>query len=146
MAVEKQTTIKVPAEKAFSYLADISKHGEWGQAAHKQQITKTSEGPIGKGSTFKSIGHQFGTNEDTVTITEHQPNQHLVYESDGKAGLIRHEFNVTPASDGVQVSKSMEVIKPKFPFTIFAPIVKTFVLPGALAGDLARIKAKLEGS
>jgi hypothetical protein len=44
------------------------------------------------------------------------------------------------------VTKSFDMVRGKFPFTIFFPLVaKPFILPGALAGDLERIKAKLEG-
>ena len=135
----QQVTINAPAEKVFGYVADISKHGEWGSPSQKLQVEKTSAGPVGQGSTFKSTGQQFGTQNDTVTITEYVPNQKVVYESQGKAGHIRHSFDITPAGAGVQVTKSFDVIKAGFPFVIFQPIVKTFILPGALKSDLERI-------
>jgi len=144
--VEKQITINAPAEKVFTYLADITKHGEWGNPGQKLHVEKTSEGPVGQGSTFKSVGQQFGTQNDTVTITEYVPNQRVVYEALGKAGHIRHSFDIKPADGGVQVTKGFESLKAKPPFSLLLPIVATFVLPGALSGDLQRIKAKLEGS
>ena len=142
---EKQVTINVPVEKAFAYLADITLHSEWGEAQHKLDITKTSDGPVGQGATFRSIGHQFGRNEDAVTITDYVPNQRVVYESSGSAGDIRHSLSFTPAGSGVQVTKGMEVVQAKFPFSLFAPIVTAFITPRGLARDLERIKAKLEG-
>ena len=144
--VEQQITINAPAEKVFNYLADITKHGEWGNPGQKLQVEKTSAGPIGQGSTFKSVGQQFGTQNDTVTIREYVPNQKVVYESQGKAGILRHAFEITPSGNGVQVMKSADVVKAGFPFVLFQPIVQTFVLPGALKSDLERIKAKVEGS
>ena len=143
---EKQITINAPAEKVFSYLADLTRHGEWAQAQHRLEIEKTSDGPIGQGTVFRSVGHQFGRNEDTVTITEYVPNQRIVYESAGKAGLIRHSFDLAPAEGGVQVTKGFEAVQAKFPFSLFLPVVSAFVQPGALNGDLQRIKAKLEES
>jgi uncharacterized protein YndB with AHSA1/START domain len=145
MAVEKQITINVPVEKAFAYLADISKHSEWAQPSTKLEVTKTSDGPVGQGSTFASVGHQFGTNHDTVTITEYVPNQKVVYEADGNAGVIRHAMTFASADGGTQVTKSFDVVKAKGPFVVFAPIAKMFVVPGGLQGDLERIRAKLEG-
>ncbi len=142
----QQVTINAPAEKVFSYVADISKHGEWGNPSEKLQVERTSAGPIGQGSTFKSVGQQFGTQNDTVTITEYAPNQRVAYESQGKAGHIRHSFDITPSGSGVQVTKSFDVVKAGFPFVIFQPIVKAFILPGALKSDLERIKVKVEGS
>jgi uncharacterized protein YndB with AHSA1/START domain len=145
MAVEKQITINAPVEKVFGYLADITKHSEWGQAGHKLEITKTSEGPVGQGATFASVGHQFGTNNDTVTITEYVPNQKVVYEAEGNAGVIRHGFTLASADGGTQVTKSFDIVQGKFPFALFAPMAKMFVVPNGLQGDLQRIKAKLEG-
>jgi uncharacterized protein YndB with AHSA1/START domain len=144
--VQQQITVNAPAEKVFNYVADISKHGEWGNPGQKLQVEKTSAGPIGQGSTFKSTGQQFGTQNDTITITEYVPNQRVAYESQGKAGLLRHSFEIAPSGSGVQLTKSADVLKAGFPFVIFQPIVKAFVMPGALKSDLGRIKAKLEGS
>jgi uncharacterized protein YndB with AHSA1/START domain len=145
MMPEQQITINAPAEKVFNYLADISKHGEWGKPSQKLQVEKTSEGPVGQGSTFKSVGQQFGQQNDTVTIAEYVPNQRVVYESQGKAGHIRHTFELSPSGGGTQVTKRVEVVKAGFPFVIFQPIVKAFILPGAMQSDLQRIKEKLEG-
>ena len=142
----QETTINAPAEKVFNYVADISKHGEWGNPGQQLHVEKTSQGPLGQGSTFKSVGKQFGTQNDTVTITEYVPNQRVVYESQGKAGHIRHAFDIAAADGGTRLTKSFEVVKAAFPFALFLPIVQTFVLPGAMKSDLERIKAKVEGS
>ena len=146
MAVEQQIVINAPVEQLFLYLADITRHAEWGQAGHKLEIEKTSEGPVGQGSTFRSVGHQFGRNEDTVTITEYVADQRIVYESEGKAGTIRHSFALAPVDGGVQVTKSFEVMQAKFPFMIFAPLVTAFSASGNLRGDLQRIKEKIEAA
>ena len=142
----KQIVINAPAEKVFNYLADITKHSEWGNPSQKLQVEKTSGGPVGQGSTFKSVGKQFGTQNDTVTITEYVPNQKLVYQAEGNAGLIRHTVELSPSGGGTMVSKSFEAVKPKFPLTIMLPVVNGILQPRALASDLSRIKARLEGS
>jgi len=143
---EQQITINAAAEKVFSYVADISKHGEWGNPSQKLQVEKTSAGPIGQGSTFKSVGQQFGTQNDTVTITEYAPNKRVAYESQGKAGHLRHFFEITPGAGGVEVKKGFDVVKAGFPFVLFVPIVTTFLAPANLKKDLERIKAKIEGN
>ena len=81
-----------------------------------------------------------------VTITEYVPDQRVVYEAVGSAGTIRHSFALAPADGGVQVTKGCDVVQAKFPFSIFAPIVTTFLTPGNLQGDLQRIKEKIEGA
>ena len=146
MATTQQITVQTAPEKVFTYLADLTRHGEWGKEGHKLEIEKTSEGPVGKGSTFRSVGHQFGRNEDTVTITEHVPNERIVYECEGNAGRIRHWFEISTGDGGVELTKGFEAVQAKFPFALFLPIASMFTLPGALKGDLERIKARLEGS
>ena len=144
---KQEITINAPAQKVFAYLADITKHPEWSNEQHKLQVEKISDGPIGEGTTFKSVGYQFGRNDDTVTITEHVPGRRIVFEADGKVGLVRHTFEIAPSDGSVQVTKSFDMVKGKFPFTIMYPLVaKRFYWPGALKGDLERIKAKVEAS
>ena len=138
--------INAPQAEVFNYLADISKHGEWGNPSQKLHVAKTSAGPIERGSTFESTGQQFGKQEDTVTITEYAPSHRVAYESQGKAGTVRHSFEITPAGSGVEVEKSFEVVKAGFPFVIFQPIVMSFLVPRALQQDLERIKARLEST
>ncbi len=144
--VEQSITINASPEAAFSYVADISKHVEWAQPGHKLSIEKTSEGAVGQGSTFASVGHQFGENNDTVTITEFVPNERVVYESEGNAGVIRHSFELSASGEGVELIKTFDPVSTKMPFTILSPIAKLLSVPGTLRGDLERIKEKLEAS
>lgn len=142
----QKIVINAPQEQVFNYLADISKHGEWGDPPQKLEVKKTSEGPVGQGSTFESTAQQFGRQHDKITITEYTPNRRVVYESQGNAGLIRHSFDIGPSDGGVEVTKTFEAVKAGFPFALFLPVVSAFILPGVLKRDLERIKAKLEGS
>ena len=142
---KQEITINAPAEKVFAYLADITRHREWSKGEHKLQVEKTSEGPIGQGATFRSVGYQFGRNEDTVTITEYVPSQRIVFQANGRVGLARHAFEIAPTDGAVRVTKSFDIVNGEFPFTIMYPLVaRRFYWPGALKGDLERIKAKLE--
>ncbi len=144
--VEQSITINASPEAAFGYVADISKHIEWAQPGHKLSIEKTSEGAVGQGSTFASVGHQFGENNDTVTITEFVPNERVVYESEGNVGVIRHSFELSGSGEGVELMKTFDPVSTKMPFTILSPIAKLLSVPGTLRGDLKRIKEKLEAS
>lgn len=143
--IEKQATINAPAEKVFSYLADFPRHSEWAQ--HELKIEQTSGEPVGQGTTFKSVGHAFGRdNEDKLTITEFVPNERIVFDCEASAGRLRHSFELQPPDGGVQLTKSFEALETRMPFTLLLPVLRAFVLPGALAADLRRIKEKVEGS
>ena len=144
--VEQSMEINASPEAVFNYVADISKHGEWAQPGHKLTIEKTSEGPVAQGTTFSSVGHQFGENHDTVTITEFVQNERVVYNAEGSAGVIQHSFELSASGDGVELTKTFDPLSTKMPFTIFAPIAKLLSVPGSLRGDLERIKEQLEAS
>jgi uncharacterized membrane protein len=142
MRFEKQITVKAPASKLFEYLSDLSRHGEWGQ--HNLKVTQTSSGPIAVGSTFKSVGHQFGANEDAVTVTELVPDERIGYESVGKAGTVSHAITLQPDGQGTQVTKSIDIVKPSATTRIFTPMFM-ILAPKSLENDLNQIKTNVEG-
>ena len=88
--IEQSATVNVPPEKAFDYLADVTRHIEWG--SHLSSADKTSDGPVVVGSTFATVGKLFGTHEAEVKITELVPNQKITFESQDDSGHFRHEF------------------------------------------------------
>jgi hypothetical protein len=100
------------------------------------------------GSAFETVGHQFGEQPGTVTLTELVPNQKIVYESDGPVGHFRHGFVIKDNGDGtVLVTKTFEPIKvTNLPLKILGPIIRGFIAPKGLDGDLARIKQNLESA
>ena len=142
--MERQTIVNAPAEKVFSYVADLPRHGEW--AAHKLKITQSSQGAVGVGTTFDSVGHQMGRdNADKVTITEYAPNEKLVFEAEGPEGIFRHRFSLQAEGGGTRVVKGMEAVKTSLMTKLMTPMIM-LMGPRLLDGDLQRIKAKVESS
>lgn len=143
--IERQITIDAPAEKVFSYLADLTRHEEW--AAHPLRIQQTSEGPVGPGTTFTSVGRQFGRdNEDKIIVTEIVPSEKIVFESEGRAGRFRHHFLLQEEDGGTRLTKGVELVKLSLLLRLLTPIVAVFrVTARGFDGDLERIKTKLEG-
>ena len=142
--IQRETTIKAGNQTIFNYLADVTNHSQWG--AHDLKVEPKSQGPVAVGSTFETVGHQFGEQPATVTITELVPNEKIGYESTGKVGQFRHGFVIKDNGDGTSlVTKTMEIgqVNP-LPFKIMMPIVRAFIAPRGLDGDLQRIKEKLE--
>lgn len=143
--IERQITITAPIERVFNYLADFARHAEW--AAHPLRLEQTSQGPVGPGAIFTSVGHQFGRdNEDKITVTEVVPSEKIVFDSEGGAGRFRHYFLLEEEDGGTRLTKGVELLKPSFLLRLLSPIVAAFrVTARAFDGDLGRIKAKLEG-
>jgi hypothetical protein len=137
----KETTIKATPEKVFDYVADLSKHPQW--ASHDTAVTAQSPGEIKVGSVYNTVGHQFGTQNETVTVTDYAPNTKFGFESVGKIGTVRHGFDLAPAGDSTRVTKWTDIVKPSLMTRLMMPIIGSKVPPG-LDTDLAKIKAKLE--
>ena len=141
--IERQTTLDVPPEKAFSYVADIPKHCEW--AGDKLEIEPKSQGPLAIGSAFSCVGHQMGTHHGEITITELVPNEKLVFESDDDTGRFRHGFMVKNQEGKTVLIKTVEPLEMRGVLRFIAPIAMNLMVPRAIDGDLKRIKARLEG-
>ena len=63
-------TIKAPQAKVFDYVADVSRHGEWGSADDHMKASAEKPGPPAMGSRYKADGMLNGKpNQSTVTIT-----------------------------------------------------------------------------
>jgi uncharacterized protein YndB with AHSA1/START domain len=141
-AFQKETTVNAPVETVFSYLADFSRHREWTQ--HPVQIEQTTPGSVGAGTTFTSRNRFLGRElADRLKVTEFAPNERLVYEADGDTGGFRHIFRVAPANGGTRVTKGIETLRQTLIGRLLAPLF-LIVAPRALAGDLERIKGRLE--
>jgi hypothetical protein len=142
--IQRQTEVHASDAEIFAYLVDVTNHSQW--AAHELKVEKRSDGPAQAGSVFETVGHQFGEQPGTVTITEAIPNSKIVYESDGKVGHFRHQFLIEPEAEGnTKVTKTMEMLEVRnLPLKIMRPIVSGLIAPRGLDGDLQRIKEKLE--
>jgi uncharacterized protein YndB with AHSA1/START domain len=143
-AVEREITINAPPERVFAYLSDITRHPEW--AGQQLEVTKTSEGPAQVGSSFETVGHQFGAQAAKVTITELVPNQNIAYEAEGKAFHFKHHFLLRSENGGTRLTIGTEPKRVGFPFNLLLPVLSAAgVINRGLDGDLKRIKANLEG-
>ena len=123
--IEQSATVNVPPEKAFNYLADITKHTEWGSHLHSSE--NTSDGPVVVGSTFTTVGKLFGTHQAEVKITELIPNQKITFESQDDSGHFRHEFILAPSNGGTAITKAVEPLETKGPLKLFSPILPLIV-------------------
>ncbi len=139
---QKSLVINCTPEQAFAIVSDVARHPEW--ATTRLEVEKTSDGEIAVGTTFHTIGYQFGKHEGEVRIVELVPNEKVVYESNDDAAHNRHSFLLAPADGGTMVTKSLQVLESKSLFFKAATPMLGFVVPRGLNGDLKNIKARLE--
>ena len=142
MRIVKSATVAAPAEKVFAYVSDFKRHPEW--SSHGLEVT-VPEGPMAVGTAIQTTAHQFGPQHDVITVTEIEPGKHIGFETKGKAGTVRHWFAVSSSDAGATLEKGVEFLKPSFASRLAMPGIRLNV-PRMLAKDLARIKARIEGS
>lgn len=140
---QSQLAIDAPASKVFDYVADFTRHKEWGK--HIIDIRAESAGPIGVGTKLAHQGRQMGTHSDKITVTEYAPGKRLAFESEGDAGRVRHWFDLRDEGGRTTLAKGMESIQLKGPAKLFAPFIQ-MTCAKAMAKDLRAIKGRIEGS
>ena len=139
---KKDIQIAAAPEQVFAYVADLARHPEW--ASNELKIEARSEGAVGVGSKFSSVGHQFGKdNPDEVTVHEYAPSKRFVFDSEDSSGVFRHTFELTPEGEGTRVIKSCEVLSAAMKTKLLTPVLAVLI-PKALSKDLQQIKSRLE--
>jgi hypothetical protein len=134
--------IKEPIDDVFRYVSDLSRHHEW--AAQRIEIEPANETVTGIGARAASKAHQFGrVNTNRLMVTELSPPHRFAFEAEGREGYFRHSFDLTPVEGGTRVSKNFDVLKTSFPISLLLPLFH-FTAPRGLAGDLRRIKTRIE--
>jgi uncharacterized protein YndB with AHSA1/START domain len=138
---QREIVIGATPEAVFEYVSDMPRHADWAQ--HDLEVTQTSDGRVGVGSTFSSVGHQFGTQHETQTVVDYTPGGRFAFEAKGSIGTVRHAFDLEAQDGETKITKSMEVVKPSLIARLMSPMIAKQTKKGLLV-DLERIKAKLE--
>jgi uncharacterized protein YndB with AHSA1/START domain len=144
MNIVKEADIAAPPEKVYEYLLDFRRHSEWTTPGHSVHITPDDDGATVVGSTFVSEAHQFGSQRDLIKVTDLAPNRRIVYEVTMKDGnTFRHTLELQPSGAGTHLRKHFQTLKLSFVSKLTLPVA-AIVAPRLAAGDIQRIKARLE--
>jgi uncharacterized protein YndB with AHSA1/START domain len=137
-------TIKAPPAKVFDYIADISRHGEWGSADDKMKVTAEKPGTPAVGARYKAEGVLNGkVNPSVVTITAYEPQTRVAFDAEDSNSVFHHEFVFTPSDGGTRVERRVTMTKGPFYFPIVLGIFKSTVVKN-YNGAMSNVKAKLE--
>jgi len=100
---EVSTTINRPIEEVFAVLSDLSNNPKWASGS-VETPKKTSDGPIGVGTTWHTVGKFLGRRiESDAEYTEFEANRKIAATS--KSGPFPLEFTMTlePVDGGTQL-------------------------------------------
>jgi uncharacterized protein YndB with AHSA1/START domain len=137
-------TIKAPQARVFDYIADISRHGEWGSADDKMKVAAEKPGPPAVGARYKAEGVLNGkVNHSVVTMTAYEPPKRIAFDAEDSNSVFHHEFVFTPADGGTRVERHVTMTKGPFYFPIVLSIFKSTVVKN-YNGAMSNAKAKLE--
>ena len=128
----------------FDYVADVSRHGEWGSADDKMKAVAEKPGPPAVGARYKADGLLNGKpNQSVVTITGLEAPNKLAFDAEDSNSVFHHEFVFTPDGGGTRVQRNVTMTKGPFYFPMVLTIFKSTVVKN-YDGAMANLKTRLE--
>jgi uncharacterized protein YndB with AHSA1/START domain len=117
-------TVKRPMDEVFAVLSDWTNSPTW--ISGMQSIAKTSDGPIGVGTTYKGAGKALGRRFDVdFTVTELEPNRSYVIASTTPSPATM-TFVFESVDGGTRVDRTMDSDPASF-FKLAQPLVLTMM-------------------
>jgi uncharacterized protein YndB with AHSA1/START domain len=145
--------VTAPPSRVFDYVADVSRHGEWGSAGDHMRTSAESPGQPAVGSRYKAEGISFGSSklakpngkpeQSVVTITALEAPKRLAFDAEGANWVFRHEFTFSRSDGGTHVERHVTMTKGPFYFPILLSIFKGTVQKN-YNGAMANLKTRLE--
>lgn len=133
-------------EDVFALLSDVTNHSQWSKTAYGAE--KTSDGPVGVGTTYKSWGWLPGKGKEhpnEVKVTAYEPGRRFAFDAADPSGpVIPSDFVLTPEGGGTKVERTMTMPKPDGFQGVMWPVIFAMLVKPAIQKNLNMLKAKLE--
>ncbi len=139
--LEISTVINRPVEEVFAVLSNPENYPKWVSGSSGVKIT--SAGPIGVGTTYRSVGTGLGRRIESETeFTEYEPNRR--YATKSISGPFPRESSVTfeRVEGGTRVAATL-VAEPGGFFKLTEPLLVRMV-KRQFEADLANLKDLME--
>ena len=136
--------VKAPQATVFDYVADVSRHGEWGSADDHMKATAETQGPPAMGSRYKAEGMLNGKlNNSTVTITALDAPRRVAFDAEDANSVFHHDFVFSAANGGTHVERHVTMTKGPFYFPLVLAIFSSTVKKN-YNGAMSNLKTKME--
>jgi uncharacterized protein YndB with AHSA1/START domain len=119
---ELGTTIKRPVDEVFAVISDLSNNPRWISAVN--ETTQTSDGPIGVGTTWHSVGKFLGRRlESDTEYTEFDPDHRFTFEATTPFPMTV-TFRFESVAEGTRVEQVVDAEPGGF-FKLVGPLLVT---------------------
>jgi uncharacterized membrane protein len=141
--IEVSTVINRPVEEVFAVLSNEENRPKWSSTTI--EVKKTSEGPIGVGTTWRGVDRIFGRRMERESVfTEYEPNRKIRQKSTSGPVPFEVQFLYAPVEAGTQVIVIAEA-QPRGLFKLAGPLLMR-LRKQQFAADLATVKAMIEAN
>ena len=138
---EISVVINRPVEEVFAFANDLESDPQWMAAVSERK--KTSEGPVGVGTTFRDTGQLLGRQiENNYEITEYEPNMKFGIKSVSGSIPVEATMTYEPVAGGTRVTQAGEAEVAGL-FKLSEPIVAR-MMKRQFDADLANLKDLME--
>jgi len=139
--IEVSTVIYRPIEEVFAVLSNEENRSKWSSTTI--EVKKTSEGPIGVGTTWRGVDRIFGRQMERESVyTEYEPNRKITQKSTSGPVPFEVQFLYEPIAGGTRVIVIAEA-QPSGLFKLAGPLFMR-LRKRQFASDLATFKAMIE--
>lgn len=132
--------IRRSPEDVFDYYTDVSNDMEWNPFA--KRVEKTSEGPLGVGTTFFVLRKMSGPMN--VQYTGYERPRRWTLRGTGRGVRFTYEADFAPADGGTELTSHMQ-FEPVGVLKVLAPLMRSMM--GKQLGQVHdAVRRKLESS
>ncbi|MGA7172332.1 MAG: SRPBCC family protein [Candidatus Dormiibacterota bacterium] len=139
---EIASVIDRPPDEVFAYLVNVERYPDWN--GNISSAKKTSEGPVGTGSTLEFVGKMLGRGfESSVVVTEYAANQRFATKTTSGPFYIEIDYKLEPADGKTALTYAVRGESKGF-FKLAEPIIVR-VTRKQFEADAESLKALVEG-
>jgi hypothetical protein len=114
-------TIRRAIEDVFAFLADFENVPAWNYAI--VETKKTSQGPVGVGTTYRQIRSISGRSEEGFEVTAFEPTSRLEVHGDIGPFIATISYLLTPTGDGTRLSNVVDLRPSSGVLRLLAPLL-----------------------
>ena len=132
--------VECPIEDVFAYLADFENVPSWNYAIAETE--KTSDGPVGVGTTYRQIRTLPSRSEESFEVTVYEPHRSLGLSGTLGPFAAELEYHLEPFHRGTRLTNEVD-LRPGGILGVVGQLAGSRVKE-AVADNLAELKQILE--